>query len=66
MHQMATELSNERVATARTQLAIKEMSKDLDEDAGNISILLNEHLELCQEMSNDIGPRLQYWLDQKD
>jgi len=38
------------------------MAKTLNGDLGNMSILINQYLDLCQEMSNDLEPRLQYWL----
>ena len=66
MHEMAIEISNEKVAIARLNMNIKEMLEEIDGSFSNISILLNEYLTLCQEMSNDIEQRLQYWLDQDD
>ena len=54
---------NSKQATARVQMAIKEMLEELDGDMGNMSILLNEYLNICNEMSNDIEKRLQQWLD---
>ena len=64
--QMAIESSNEKVAKARMELAIKDMSAELNGDLGNMSVLINEYSEMCQELSNDLEPRLQYWLDKED
>jgi len=65
MLQMAIDTSNKNAATARMLTAIKSMFAELDGDTGNISILVNEYGDMCQELSNDIEPRLQYWLDKK-
>ncbi len=66
MHEMAIEISNEKVAIARLNMNINKMMNDIDGSFSNISILTNDYLSFCQEMSNDIGPRLQYWLDKED
>jgi hypothetical protein len=66
MHSMAAEISNEKVATARMEMAVKDMRSEIDNNASNISILINQYHQLCLDMSNDMGPRLQYWLEKKD
>lgn len=66
MLQLAIETSNEKAAVARMQTAIKGMFAELDGSLGNMSILINQYADMCQQMSNDIEPRLQYWLDKED
>jgi len=66
MLEMAIETSNEKAASARMETAIKEMFKELGGDLGNMSILINKYLEMCNGMSDDIESRLQYWLNKKD
>lgn len=58
----ARTLTNKKVADARVEMAIKSMSKELDNDISNFSILLNKYSDNCQEAVTDPEARMNYWL----
>jgi hypothetical protein len=60
------ELTNEKVTRARTEMAVKSMMKEIDNDAANYSILLNKYGDRCSEIVADPTARMNYWLQRKD
>ncbi|WP_240350341.1 hypothetical protein [Pseudomonas viridiflava] len=59
-------LTSEKLALARVEMATKSMMKDIDNDAVNYSILLNEYSDRCGEAVSDPVKRLEYWLNKQD
>lgn len=64
--ELSSGLTNEKLAGARIEMAIKSMSKEIDYDASNFSILLNKYSDHCVEIINTPEARLKYWLEQTD
>lgn len=60
------ELTNEKVTRARTEMAVKSMMKEIDNDSANYSILLNKYGDRCSEIVADPTARMNYWLQRKD
>lgn len=51
------------VHTARLELAVRDMAKRINNDTANISILFADYAGLCQAAMEDIGARLNHWVD---
>jgi hypothetical protein len=58
----STALSSKKVTEARIEMAAKSMTKDLDNDMANFSILLNKYSDSCGEAVTDPEARMNYWL----
>ncbi|EJM09794.1 hypothetical protein PMI21_05526 [Pseudomonas sp. GM18] len=54
-------LTSAKLTRARTEMAIKSMLKDLDNDVSNFSILLNKYADQCGETVSDPVKRMDYW-----
>ncbi|WLI10592.1 MULTISPECIES: hypothetical protein [Pseudomonas] len=52
-------LTSEKLTRARTEMAIKSMMKDIDNDAANYSILLNKYADQCGEAVSDPVKRME-------
>ncbi len=63
---MSAILTNENLALARYQLALKTMTREMDNDWGNLSIVLNRYAFSCKDLGENVEARLRYWLDKKD
>ena len=48
---------------ARFNIAVEEMSKRIDMNTSNISILMNDYRDLCTEVMNDPEKRGRYWTE---
>ncbi|MHA6180392.1 hypothetical protein [Pseudomonas mohnii] len=59
-------LTSEKLTRARTEMAIKSMMKDIDNDAANFSILLNKYADQCGEAVSDPVKRMEYWNKKQD
>lgn len=59
-------LTNEKLTHARTEMAIKSMVKEIDNDALNYSILLNKYADQCGETVADPATRMDYWNKKQD
>ena len=59
-------LTSEKLASARTEMAIKSMLKEIDNDAANYSILLNKYADYCGEAVSDPVKRMEYWNKKQD
>ncbi|MGZ9738052.1 hypothetical protein ACXX83_06355 [Pseudomonas sp. GNP012] len=60
------ELTSEKLTRARTEMAIKSMMTDIDNDAANYSILLNKYSDQCGEAVSDPVKRMEYWNKKQD
>jgi hypothetical protein len=60
------ELTSEKLTRARTEMAVKSMMKEIDNDSANYSILLNKYAEQCSEIVADPTARMGYWLKKED
>lgn len=58
-------LTSEKVTSARVEMAIKSMVKELDNDIANFSILINKYSDTCQEAVSDPEARMNFWLKKK-
>lgn len=56
-------LTSKKVTEARVEMAVKSMTKELDNDIANFSILINKYSVNCQEAVTDPEARMNYWLD---
>lgn len=59
-------LTSEKLTPARTEMAIKSMMKEIDNDAMNYSILLNKYADNCGEAVSDPMKRMEYWNKKQD
>ena len=59
-------LTSKKVTEARVNMAIKSMTKELDNDIANFSILLNKYSDSCGEAITDPEARMNYWLKKQD
>lgn len=59
-------LTSEKLTRARTEMAIKSMMKEIDNDAMNYSILLNKYADNCGEAVSDPMKRMEYWNKKQD
>lgn len=59
-------LTSEKLTRARTEMAIKSMMKDIDNDSTNYSILLNKYADSCGEAVSDPVKRMEYWNKKQD
>jgi hypothetical protein len=59
-------LTSEKLTRARTEMAIKSMMKEIDNDAANYSILLNKYADQCGEAVSDPVKRMEYWSKKQD
>ena len=48
---------------ARFNMAVEEMSKRIDMNTSNISVLMNDYRDLCQEVMTDPEKRGRYWTE---
>jgi hypothetical protein len=48
---------------ARYSLAVVEMSRRIDMNTSNLSILMTDYNDLCIEVMNDPEKRGRYWID---
>ena len=62
----STALTNEKLTRARLEMAIKTMTKEIDNDSANFSILLNHYAEQCGATVSDPVKRLEYWKQKQD
>ncbi|PWK30897.1 hypothetical protein [Pseudomonas sp. OV226] len=62
----STALTNEKLTLARTEMAIKSMMKEIDNDGANFSILLNNYAEQCGKTVSDPVKRMEYWQKKQD
>jgi hypothetical protein len=53
------------VHTARLELAVKEMAERINNDTANISILFRDYADLCKQAMEDIGARMDFWVNQE-
>jgi hypothetical protein len=60
------ELTSEKLTRARTEMAVKSMMKEIDNDSANYSILLNKYAEQCSEIVADPTARMDFWLKKED
>jgi hypothetical protein len=44
-------------------MAVEEMSKRIDMNTSNISVLMNDYRDLCQEVMTDPEKRGRYWTE---
>jgi len=54
---------SQKAMMARTELDLKEMSADIDNDCINIAVLLNKHAAFCEDFLERSGERLQSIID---
>ncbi len=59
-------LTSEKLTHARTEMAIKSMLKEIDNDVVNYSILLNQYADQCSETVADPVTRMDYWSKKQD
>ncbi|MGA3800551.1 hypothetical protein ACPCYX_22705 [Pseudomonas fluorescens] len=59
-------LTSEKLTRARTEMAIKSMLKEIDNDGANFSILLNKYADQCGEAVSDPVKRMEYWSKKQD
>src|SRR5262245_7789328 len=48
---------------ARFNMAVDDMSKRIDKNTSNISILMTDYNELCIEVMTDVEKRARYWME---
>ncbi|MNC75371.1 hypothetical protein D3C76_1843780 [compost metagenome] len=63
---MSVTLTNEKLALARVEMAVKSIVSDLDHTSENLSIILNKYSDLCGQAVTDPDTRMKYWTDKKD
>ncbi len=63
---LSATFTNMNLATARYELALKTMTREMDSDWGNMSIVLNKYAFSCKDLAENPDARLRYWLDKKD
>lgn len=51
------------VHEARLSMAIKDMAGRINNDTANISILMSQYSDLCVQAMEQIGARMDYWVD---
>jgi len=51
--------------SARLELAVKELADRIGNNTSNISILFRDYSDLCVQAMEDIGARIDYWVDQE-
>ncbi|MCP1446446.1 hypothetical protein J3D54_005578 [Pseudomonas sp. GGS8] len=62
----STALTSEKLTRARTEMAIKSMTKEINNDGANFSILLNKYAEQCGATVSDPVKRMDYWKQKQD
>lgn len=63
---LSVELTSEKVAFARTEIATKMMRHEIENNWSNIAIIINKYAYPCKELAENPTARLRYWLDKKD
>lgn len=53
----------EKVTMARLNLEMKSLLSEIDNDIGNISILMNKHADRCQDIMEDPDKMMNEWAD---
>ena len=66
MYAGSSSLTNKKAASARLEMALKDMSKELDGKSENWSILLNQYSDSCKATAANPEARMKYWLEKKD
>lgn len=64
--QLSVGLTSLKLAYARFEMALKTLTREMDNNWGNLSIVLNKYAYPCKDMVENPQARLQYWLDKKD
>ncbi len=65
MYAASIALTNKNAATARLEMAVKEMLTTLDGKAENWSVLIHSYLDKCKQLSENPDARMAYWLEQE-
>lgn len=63
---LSAQLTSEKLALSRVELAMKTMKRETDGKWDNISIINNKYGYPCQDLTKDPESRLEYWLNKKD
>lgn len=62
----STELTSQKLALARFDLALQGMKRDMDSNWANLSVINSKYGYQCQDLLKDPEARMKYWLDKKD
>ena len=58
-----TDETAQEVVTSRVDLAMDEMTNNINSDISNVSILLSEYMDRCRKAMNEPEWLMQYWTD---
>ena len=61
---VSVSFAGQKVTLARVGLEKQRMTRELDSDWSNFSILMNKHHYACVDFSQDMSPRIKHWLDE--
>ena|SRR3990172_689629 len=64
--QLSVKLTSKKLALARFELELKSMKREMENDWGNASIILNKYGYFCKDLAEKPEARMQYWLDKKE
>lgn len=60
------QLTSEKLAMARYNMALKSMMHDMNNSFANFSIVINDYADLCKELMENVEARHKYWLQKED
>lgn len=63
---ISVKLTSDKLTVARVQLSTKDIMKEMDNDWGNSSIIINKYLDKCTGLMKDPRERMAYYLNKKD
>jgi hypothetical protein len=64
--QLSISLTSVKVGFARFELSMKTMTREMDNNWENYSIVLNKYAFPCKDLAENPDTRLRYWLDKRD
>ncbi len=62
----SAELTNQKLALARFDLALQGMKRDMESNWSNLSVVNAKYGYQCQDLLKDPQARMKYWLEKKD
>ena len=62
----SVELTNQKLAQARFDLALQGMKRDMESNWSNLSVVNAKYGYQCQDLLKDPQARMKYWLKKKD
>lgn len=62
----SAELTSQKLALARFDLALQGMKRDMESNWSNLSVVNAKYGYECQDLLKDQQARMKYWLEKKD